>query len=161
MNKFKRICILTLSLMLILSTIAFGDEEVEYNRKEYDKMSEEIIEEQNKAISYNSDIEKCLEEIKINEDKIKEIKTEIQKISNAISILEGDILEIKTNMDKRVRESYKENIYLSLASYILSSNAKDLLDKIDGVVMVLKNDKNMIEEIKRKEEKYIRFAPSI
>ena len=43
MNKFKRICILTLSLMLILSTIAFGDEEVEYNRKEYDKMSEEII----------------------------------------------------------------------------------------------------------------------
>ena len=62
MNKFKRICILTLSLMLILSTIAFGDEEVEYNRKEYDKMSEEIIEEQNKAISYNGDIEKCLEE---------------------------------------------------------------------------------------------------
>ena len=152
MNKFKRICILTLSLLFILNTIAFGDEEVEYNRKEYDRMSEEIIEEQNKAISYNSDIEKCLEEIKINEDKIKEIETEIQKISDSISILESDILEIKTNMDKRVRESYKENIYLSLASYILSSDAKDLLDKIDGVVMVLKNDKNMIEEIKRKEE---------
>lgn len=152
MDKFKRICILTLSLMLILSTIAFGDGEVEYNRKEYDRMSEEIIEEQNKAISYNSDIEKCLEEIKTNKDKIKEIETEIQKISDSISILESDILEIKTNMDKRVRESYKENIYLSLASYILSSNAKDLLDRIDGVVMVLKNDKNMIEEIKRKEE---------
>lgn len=137
--------------MFIFHTIAFGDGEVEYNRKEYDRMSEEIIEEQNKAISYNSDIEKCLEEIKINEDKIKEIKTEIQKISNAISILEGDILEIKTNMDKRVRAFYKENIYLSLANYTLSSD-EDLLDKIDKVVMILKNDKNMIEEIKRKEE---------
>ena len=152
MDKFKRICILTLSLMLILSTIAFGDEEVEYNRKEYDRMSKEIIEEQNKAISYNSDIEKCLEEIKTNEDKIKEIQTEIQKISDSISVLEADILEIKTSMDKRVRESYKENIYLNLASYILSSNVNDLLDKIDGVVMVLKNDNKMIEEIKRKEE---------
>lgn len=151
MSKFKRICILTLSLMFIFHTIAFGDGEVEYNRKEYDRMSEEIIEEQNKAISYNSDIEKCLEEIKINEDEIKEIKTEIQKISNAISILEGDILEIKTNMDKRVRAFYKENIYLSLANYTLSSD-EDLLDKIDKVVMILKNDKNMIEEIKRKEE---------
>ena len=152
MNKFKRICILTLSLMFIFYTIAFGDEEVEYNRKEYDRMSEEIIEEQNKAISYNSDIEKCLEEIKTNEDKIKEIQTEIQKISDSISVLESDILEIKTSMDKRVRESYKENIYLNLASYILSSNVNDLLDKIDGVVMVLRNDNKMIEEIKRKEE---------
>lgn len=152
MNKFKRICILTLSLMLILSTIAFGDEEVEYNRKEYDRMSEEIIEEQNKAISYNGDIEKCLEEIRVNEDKIKEIQTEIQKVSDSISILENDILEIKTSMDKRVRESYKENIYLNLASYILSSDVKNLLDKIDGVLMVLKSDKDMIEEIKRKEE---------
>ena len=152
MNKFKRICILTLSLMFIFYTIAFGDEEVEYNRKEYDRMSEEIIEEQNKAISYNSDIEKCLEEIKTNEDKIKEIQTEIQKISDSISVLESDILEIKTSMDKRVRESYKENIYLNLASYILSSNVNDLLDKIDGVVMVLRNDNKMVEEIKRKEE---------
>src|SRR5574344_1217812 len=132
MNKFKRICILTLSLLFILNTIAFGDEEVEYNRKEYDKMSEEIIEEQNKAISYNGDIEKCLEEIKINEDKIKELENEIQKISDSISVLESDILEIKTNMDKRVRESYKENIYLNLVSYILSSDVKNLLDKIDG-----------------------------
>ena len=41
MNKFKRICVLTLSLMFIFYTITFGDEEVEYNRKEYDRMSEE------------------------------------------------------------------------------------------------------------------------
>ena len=137
-------------IIFSIDVIVFADVGLDYNRAEYKRMTQEIAKEEDKIRGYNERIEKCLEDIGVKEDKIEEIGLEIKKKTEDIQKLEKEIEDLQTLTDQRVRESYKENIYFNLITYIITSDLTNLFDKIDFVGKILDNDRKAIVIIEEK-----------
>ena len=137
-------------IIFSIDVIVFADVGLDGSRAEYKRMTQEITKEEDKIRGYNERIEKCLEDIGVKEDKIEEIGLEIKKKAEDIQKLEKEIEDLQTLINQRVRESYKENIYFNLVTYIITSDLINLFDKIDFVSKILDSDRKAMAVIEEK-----------
>jgi peptidoglycan hydrolase CwlO-like protein len=137
-------------IIFSINTIALADVGLDDNRVEYKRMTQEIIEEEDKIRGYNEKIEKCLMDIGVKEDKIGELSLEIKKKTEDIQKLEKEIENLQALINQRVRESYKESMYFNFTTYIITSDLTNLLDNIDFIVKILNNDRRTMVVIEKK-----------
>ncbi len=137
-------------IIFSIDVIALADVGLDDNRAEYKRMTQEIAEEEDKIRGYNERIEKCLMDIGVKEDKIEELSLEIKKKTEDIQKIQKEIENLQALINQRVRESYKENIYFNLTTYIITSDLINLFDNIDFIDKILDNDRRTMVVIEKK-----------
>ena len=143
----------TLAVTSAMPAFATPNEEVIENQKKYDEYTKKIDEIPGKIIAFNAQIEPLLEKIDNNNAQMEEIKVEIKNTEVEIESAKEDIAKQEEVLGKRVRELYKSGGQTSYIMLLFSAESfNDLISKIESTNRLVKIDKEIVKELKDKQE---------
>ena len=129
----------TLAVTSAMPAFATPNEEVIENQKKYDEYTKKIDEITGKIIAFNAQME--------------EIKVEIKNTEVEIESAKEDIAKQEEVLGKRVRELYKSGGQTSYIMLLFSAESfNDLISKIESTNRLVKIDKEIVKELKDKQE---------
>ncbi|WP_243187422.1 NlpC/P60 family protein [Clostridium celatum] len=143
----------TLAVTSAMPAFATPNEEVIENQKKYDEYTKKIDEITGKIIAFNAEIEPLIEKIDNNNAQMEEIKVEIKNTEVEIESAKEDIAKQEEVLGKRVRELYKSGGQTSYIMLLFSAESfNDLISKIESTNRLVKIDKEIVKELKDKQE---------
>ena len=143
----------TLAVTSAMPAFATPYEEVIENQKKYDEYTKKIDEITGKIIAFNAEIEPLIEKIDNNNAQMEEIKVEIKNTEVEIESAKEDIAKQEEVLGKRVRELYKSGGQTSYIMLLFSAESfNDLISKIESTNRLVKIDKEIVKELKDKQE---------
>ena len=143
----------TLAVTSAMPAFATPNEEVIENQKKYDEYTKKIDEITGKIIAFNAEIEPLIEKIDNNNAQREEIKVEIKNTEVEIESAKEDIAKQEEVLGKRVRELYKSGGQTSYIMLLFSAESfNDLISKIESTNRLVKIDKEIVKELKDKQE---------
>lgn len=143
----------TLAVTSAMPAFATPNEEVIENQKKYDEYTKKIDEITSKIIAFNAEIEPLIEKIDNNNAQMEEIKVEIKNTEVEIESAKEDIAKQEEVLGKRVRELYKSGGQTSYIMLLFSAESfNDLISKIESTNRLVKIDKEIVKELKDKQE---------
>lgn len=162
----KKIFSLLLSIFFIfnISTIAFASKELEQHKNDFNNISSSLKNMDNEIAKLNDEIFTLEENIKNNQSEIEKTKKEIKTIEDKIEMIKVEISENEETLSYRIRQMYKNgnisnaNLLLSL---IESNSFSELFDKLSAYQALIKMDKKLIEDNKRKMEELNKSSENI
>lgn len=143
----------TLAVTSAMPAFATPNEEVIENQNKYDEYTKKIDEITGKIVAFNAEIEPLIEKIDTNNAQMEEIKVEMKNTETEIESAKEDIAKQEEVLGKRVRELYKsggQNSYIMLLFNAESFN--DLITKIESTNRLVKIDREIVKELKDKQE---------
>ena len=143
----------TLAVTSAMPAFATPNEEVIENQKKYDEYTKKIDEITGKIIAFNAEIEPLIEKIDNNNAQMEELKVEIKNTEVEIESAKEDIAKQEEVLGKRVRELYKSGGQTSYIMLLFSAESfNDLISKIESTNRLVKIDKEIVKELKDKQE---------
>ena len=164
--KFKSIVSVLLIFVMILTSVAFANDELKKKERELEELNQKIKEldssiENNKNLQNETNV------------KIKNVQTSIRALEAEIEVLNADIISteqaivVKTDelkeaeikiaeknllLNDRLRVMYKTGTVGYLEVLFGAEDFTDLLSRIDMIQMVVVHDQNLIESLKEQRD---------
>ncbi|ATD56248.1 hypothetical protein BTM21_02165 [Clostridium chauvoei] len=148
-----------LSYTSVVKALSPETQTIEENKVKYQQLDEGIV-------SLNTDISKLDGEIAEINAKLEKNNNETTETEVKINLINSQIEEAKKDIDAkqdilngRLRTMYKSNMTTSMLAYLIdSSNLFEFINRIDSMGRIISLDKQMVTEIKDKQELLIKNA---
>lgn len=162
----KKVFTLFLSIFFVfsISSRAFATKELDQNRSDFNEISSSLKNIDNEISILNDEIYSIEKDINNNELEIQKTKKEIQTIEGKIESLKIEISENEEILSHRIREMYKSGSTASvtvLLSLLESNSFSEMSDRLYAYQSIIKMDKKLIEDNKRKMSELEKSSESI
>lgn len=129
------------------------EESISKNRRNFQQMSDKILEVNAQISGLNSQLSKLNNTIKKNNNDINESEKNIEGAEAKMELLKKDISVSQKVADDRIRAMYKNGGDISYLSLILSSkNFSDFFIKVEAVERIAAYDKKILEDLNLKKK---------
>ena len=144
------------------TTLSPETQAIEESKVKYEQLDDKITSLNSEISKLNIEIEELNNKLNSNNIEIEETDLQIKLINSQIEEAKADIEKNQKILDERIRSMYKSNATTDMLVYIITSdNLLDAFDRIYTMSKIISLDKDMINEIKEKNEFLVKSAEDL
>lgn len=144
------------------TTLSPETQAIEESKVKYEQLDDKITSLNSEISKLNIEIEELTNKLNSNNIEIEETDLQIKLINSQIEEAKADIEKNQKVLDERIRSMYKSNATTDMLVYIITSdNLLDAFDRIYTMSKIISLDKEVINEIKEKNEFLVKSAEDL
>lgn len=144
------------------TTLSPETQAIEESKVKYEQLDDKITSLNSEISKLNIEIEELTNKLNSSNIEIEKTDLQIKFINSQIEEAKADIEKNQKVLDERIRSMYKSNTTTDMLVYIITSdNLLDAFNRIYTMSKIISLDKEVIDEIKEKNEFLVKSAEDL